>query len=54
MLYCLTMNVNLILVFQILLKYEINITFYQNYAKIHIQGQTFIVAQYGNLYLLNL
>lgn len=44
MLYCLTIGVNLIFVSQLFLKYSINVTFYQDYAKIHALGWTFIVT----------
>lgn len=54
MLYCLTLGINLISVSQLFSKRSINVIFHQDHAKIHTLGQTFIVAQYSGLYLLNI
>ena len=53
-LYCPTIGVNLISVSPLLPKRGVNVTFYQDHAKIHAPGQTFIAAQNGGLYLLNM
>lgn len=53
-LYCPTIGINLISVSQLFPKCGVNITFYQEYAKIHTPSRAFIAAQYGRLYLLNI
>lgn len=53
-LYCPTIGVNLISVSQLLPERDVNITFHREHAKIHAPGRTFIAAQHGGLYLLNM